>query len=112
MMEDFFRPELRPDSVPAVSAALLDDDGRIWVERFQPHRDFDEFLQASSGGGHHWNQESVWHVLAPDGVPLARVRLPPATRLRAVRADRVVVVTRDELDVESVRVFAIDKGEK
>ena len=36
------------------------------------------------------------------------VRLPSETRLLAVRSDRVVVVTRDSLDVEHVRVLAID----
>jgi hypothetical protein len=102
MLEDFFRPELRPSTLPALGSAMLDEDGRIWVARFQP-----DFASAIGGPEGLWRQESLWHVLDPDGTPIARVRLPPATRLLAVRSDRIVVVTRDDLDVETVRVLAI-----
>jgi hypothetical protein len=107
MMEDFFNPELLPDTLPVLGAVLLDEGGRIWVARFQLHEDF---LGAMSASDVLWDQEDVWHVLDADGTPIARVRLPAETRLLAVRRDRVIVVTRDELDVESVRVLSISKG--
>jgi hypothetical protein len=107
MLEDFFRPELRPNILPALGSAMLDEDGRIWVARFQLNEDLPS---AIAGPGEVWRQEDVWHVLDSDGTPISRVRLPPATRLLAVRSDRIVVVTRDDLDVETVRVLAIAKA--
>jgi hypothetical protein len=85
----------------------LDENGRIWVARFRPS---DDLPMAMVGGYEQWHEDDVWHVLDPDGSPMARVRLPPRTRLLDVRSDRVVVVTRDGLDVEHVRVLAIDAG--
>jgi hypothetical protein len=57
-----------------------------------------------------WRQGDIWHVLDSDGSPIARLQLPTRTRLLDVRSDRVAVVTRDEFDVEHVRVFAINRG--
>lgn len=106
MIEDLSTSPALPDTLPALASALLDDDGRIWVARFRPP---DDFLLAITGSTEQWHQEDVWHVLDPDGEPLARIRIPPETRLLAVRSDRVVVVTRDALNVESVRVLGIEK---
>lgn len=106
-IDDLSTPPALPDTLPALASALLDGDGRIWVARFRPP---DDFLLAITGSTEHWHQEDVWHVLDADGEPIARVRMPPETRLLAVRSDRVVVVTRDDLNVESVRVLGIEKG--
>jgi hypothetical protein len=95
LLEDLFNPDLLPELLPAVGAAVLDDDGRIWVARF--------FLNADL-----WKQEDVWHVLDSEGVPLARVPLVPSSRLAAVRGDRVALIVRDSLDVEQVRVFQLE----
>lgn len=105
MMKDLFAPPILPDTLPALSSALLDEDGRIWVARFRTPEDMPLVQEASKV----WHQEDMWHVLGPEGKPIARVRLPPDTRLVAVRSDRVIVVTRDDSDVESVRVLAINK---
>jgi hypothetical protein len=107
MLEDFFRAELRPNTLPALGSAMLDEDGRVWVARYQLNADI---LSAIGGPEGVWRQEELWHVLDPDGTPISRVRLPPATRLLAVRSDRIIVVTRDDLDVETVRVLAIAKA--
>lgn len=48
--------------------------------------------------------------LDADGHPLARVELPPNSRLAAVRQDRVALVVRASLDVEHVQVFMIEPG--
>jgi hypothetical protein len=104
MLDDWLEPELMPDSLPALGGAMLDEHGRIWVARFDLARDF---ISAMTGF-QQWQQEDVWHVLDAEGHPLARVRLPPESRLLAVRADRVALVTRNSLGAESVRVLAID----
>jgi YD repeat-containing protein len=97
LLEDLFRPDLLPELLPAVGAAVLDDDGRVWVARF--------FLNADL-----WKQEDVWHVLDSEGVPLARVPLVPSSRLAAVRGDRIALIVRDSLDVEQVQVFRLESG--
>lgn len=108
LIETLFHSDALPDVLPALGSVLLDEDGRIWVSRFRPTVDLGV---ATTGGYEPWSQEDVWHVLSADGIPVARVRLPSDTRLLAVREDRVAVVTRDSLGVESVRVLAIEAGE-
>jgi hypothetical protein len=110
MVEDFFRPELRPDTLPALASVMLDENGRIWVARFRLEEDLRSAIGARAAAD--WDQEDVWHVLDPDGNPIARVRMPPETRLLAVRSDRVAVVTRNELDVQTVRVLPITEPSK
>lgn len=97
LLEALFEPNLLPDTLPAVSSALLDDSGRIWVSQFRPTT-------------HDWNEQDRWHVLDPSGAPLARLQLPPSARLAAVKGSSVALVVRDELDVEHVRVFELVQG--
>ena len=104
LMDALFHPAVVPEALPALGTALLDENGRIWVQRFRPSEDL---RFALTGSHHQWQQEDLWHVLDADGHPLAQVQLPPNTRLLAVRHDRVAVVTRDQVDVEHVRVLAI-----
>jgi hypothetical protein len=106
MIELFFSSEVRPDTLPALGSALLDEDGRIWVARYRAP---DDPAVAFSGPEQEWRQRDLWHVLDADGKPIARVLLPPESRLLAVRSDRVAVATRDALRAESVRVLTIDK---
>jgi hypothetical protein len=107
ILELMFNPELLPDTLPALGGVLMDESGRVWVARFQPPIDFRVAL--SGRVDYEWRQEDIWHVLAADGKPIARVRLPAETRLLAVRSDRIAVVTRDDLDAETVRVLAIEQ---
>ena len=97
LLENLFRPDLLPERLPAIGAAMLDDEGRIWVARFWLSADL-------------WKQEDVWHVLDPDGVPLARLRLPPNSQLAYVHADHVALIVRDNLDVEQVQVYRLEPG--
>ena len=104
-VDAIFHPDVLPDLLPAIHSALLDEDGRMWVARFQPFEDLGE--RNSGNNLIQWRQEEIWHVLDVAGLPIARFRLPARTRLLAVQRDRVAVVTRDEFDVEHVRAFAI-----
>jgi len=107
LLEALFDASVVPDSLPAVASAVLDNRGRIWVSRFRPAT----MLPAARTGEYaQWHQEDLWHVLGSNGYPLARLRLPPNTRLVTVRDNHAVVVSRDALGVESVGVFDIDTG--
>jgi hypothetical protein len=97
ILDALFSPNVLPDLLPALGSAFRDEAGRIWVSRFQP-------TTAS------WNQEEAWCVLGPGGHPLARLRLPPDTRLAAGRGDLVALITRDSLDVESLSIFRLLQG--
>ena len=96
IVEAMFTPELLPETLPALGAALLDDRGRIWVARFQ----------ASTA---RWNQSDAWHVLDPEGTPLARLVLPDRARLAAVHGERVAVIVRDALDVEDLHIYTLER---
>jgi len=97
LLEAMFAPDLVPATLPALGGALIDDQRRIWVSRFQPSTQ-------------QWSQEDSWHVLDASGRPIARLPLPSRTRLAAVRDDRVALLMRDEFDVQHVRVFDIVRG--
>lgn len=97
IVDAMFEEDLLPSRLPALGSALLDDQDRIWVARFLPISE-------------RWAQVDSWHVLTPDGAPLARVRLPENSRLVAVSRGRVALVTRDELDLEHVRVFPLEQN--
>lgn len=97
LVEALFSPNVLPEVLPALGSALVDEGGRIWVARFRPTTEL-------------WSEEDSWHLLDPEGHPLARVKLPPHSRLVAVRQDRVALVMRDSLDVEHLRVFKLETG--
>lgn len=94
IMNALFSPNTLPDTLPALGPVLLSESGDIWVAAFAPSIEL-------------WEQESRWHVLSPEGRPLARITLPANSRLAAVRDSLVAIVVRDSLDVESVQVHAI-----
>jgi hypothetical protein len=92
LMEGMFDPELLPDTLPALSSAMLDESGRIWVCAYAPSPET-------------WNEAERWHLLDRDGEPVARLRLPTQARLVAARGNQIALVVRDTLDVEHVRVY-------
>jgi len=61
---------------------------------------------------HPWDQAETWHVLDRDGTPLGRLMLPLNARLEAVRSDRAVLIVRDELDVQHLRVYAVERSSR
>ena len=94
-----FDPVTFPERRPSIGRVVADDEGRLWVERFEPTR-LGSLLQVPG---------NRWTVLAADGRPIARLRLPPRTRLEAVRGDRIAVVRWDELDVQSAAVYELQR---
>jgi hypothetical protein len=76
---------------------MLGPDGEIWVMGFRSTL-------------HRWDETDRWHVLDSLGTPLARLSLPPDTRLLALAPGRVAVVVRDSLDVEHLRVLDLLRG--
>lgn len=83
-----------PDSYPALHGFLFDDEGHLWVS---------PITRADEG--------RVLDVFRLDGSYLGRVALPTARRSspRVIRANRMLVVARDSLDVPTVHVLRIQK---
>lgn len=88
-----FAQELLPEMRPAVGRALFDGDGRIWVARFEPSA----FI------------ETLWYILEPTGAPLAKLKIPVEKKalLAQAKRDRVLLITRDALDVPRIEVVRI-----
>jgi sugar lactone lactonase YvrE len=83
-----------PDVHPVHGGFLFDDAGRLWVMPVTGRR-----------------EQRVLDVFEPDGRYLGRVALPAPHRstLKAIRGNRMVVVIRDDDDVQSLAVIRIEK---
>ena len=92
-----FARELLPEHRPSIGRVFLDDNGLLWVERFEATR-LGTAVQVPG---------DQWSVLRDDGQPVAILRLPPKTRLEDVRGDLAVVVRRDSLDVQTVVIHRL-----
>lgn len=83
-----------PDTHPALYGFIVDDEGNVWVSPTPPAAD-----------------RRVMDVFRPDGQYLGSVplRLPQRSSPRVIRNNRMLVVTRDSLDVPSVTLLRVDK---
>jgi hypothetical protein len=78
-----------PSLLPAYTGLLVADDGTVWAGRHSP--------------------DTAWDVFADDGVLLGGVEVPPRFRPMSIRGGRVAGVWRDELGVEYVQVYAMER---
>lgn len=81
-----FGPELLPEARPALQELRADPIGRVWAGRWEASDD----------------TAPLFFVHDPAGQPLFSVRLPVGSELADVSRDRVLLITRDSLDVESL----------
>jgi hypothetical protein len=97
-LNDIVAPELLPKVRPAISRALWDDAGRLWLGRFEPPiRGLAEAFD--------------WVVLDSAFRPVGRLRLPELARLESVRGNELLVSVRDSLDVQTVEVWRVGRRE-
>ena len=95
-VNDIVAPELLPKVRPAISRALWDDTGRLWLGRFDaPTRGLAESYD--------------WVVLDTAMRPIGRVRLPEVARLESIRGDDLLLSVRDSLDVQTVQVWRVGR---
>jgi hypothetical protein len=87
--------EPMPDRVPAYSALLLDPHGNLWVGEYR----FELNL----------HPPERWLVFDPEGRLLTLVRMPPRFALLAVGNDHVFGRLTDELNVQYVAAFRIER---
>lgn len=93
-VNDIVAPELLSKVRSAISRALWDDAGRLWLGRFDaPARGLAE--------------ASDWVVLDAPARPVGRIRLPELARLESVRGNELLVSVRDSVDVQTVQVWRV-----
>lgn len=88
--------ELMPthEAFPALASIRLDGLGHLWVEEYPSPGD----------------RRSRWQVFDEDGRLVARLETPPGLRVLDIGTDYLVGVTRDDLGVERVLLYALDKA--
>lgn len=83
----------RPEARPAFTALMADDAGNLWVQQSR--------LPWESG---------MWYVFDSSGRLLGPVEMPSGFEPSHIGEDFVVGVVTDELGVQRVRVYGIEKG--
>jgi len=83
-----------PENLPFTRAILVDESDHIWVEEYRAP----------------WESEPTWQVFDAEGRWLGGVRTPPRLRIYEIGADYLLGAWRDELNVEYVRRYALDRG--
>lgn len=83
-----------PELVPVYQDLLVDGEGRLWVEHFRMPAD----------------SVSVRDVFGPDGAWLGTLAFPPRFEPRSMRDGRVAGIHRDDLGIETVRVYELGMG--
>ncbi len=83
-----------PEQFPLVDELHADTEDRVWVRRYR--------VPAAE-------TTQVLHIFGPDGLLAGTIHLPDQLELRFATGDRLAGVWRDEMDVQSVRVYAIER---
>jgi hypothetical protein len=81
-------------TVPFYSRALGDDAGNLWLREYDVPEE----------------PEPAWMIFDPEGRLLGTVALPADFTPSHIGEDFVLGVWRDELDVERVRMYGLEKG--
>jgi hypothetical protein len=98
---------------PRIGRMLVDEEGLLWVMAFpRLERDFvSENLMTAYRGPYLLEPEGGrWRVLNRKGEVLAELRTPPRVFVVEVGADYVLGISKDQLGVESVVVYGLDRG--
>jgi hypothetical protein len=82
-----------PDYLPPHGDFLADDEGHLWVPEY-----------AVRGA------PRAWSVFDPQGHLLGEVEIPPGGRVTQIGTDFVLGFWRDEMDVEEVRMYGLNRA--
>lgn len=98
------------DSYPAYASIQAGPEGSIWVQRLQRPSDLPEgereaFDPRLGFGSHRWD------VFDADGRYLGVIEMPPRFQPLRFEDDRILGIQRDELDVQSVLILRIRRGD-
>jgi hypothetical protein len=88
------------ERLPVFRKVIVDELGFIWIRRYDP-------LSHSFALGGRVGPGGRWTVLTPDGMDAGSIDVPPEVEPFQITADAIVGIARDELGVESVRVYPL-----
>lgn len=98
---------------PAFAQLLWSSDGHIWARRFD-HLDAIEFFDYSrliqTMPSPEFGEPRRWDVLDPSGAYLGSIPTPPKFTAFEVGPDWLLGVWRDELDLQHVRFYSVDRN--
>lgn len=80
-----------PDFMPAFASMYADAEDYLWIERYR-------------GPG---EEVPVFDILSPDGALVGQAQLPAGSAVLEIGSDFLLVLQRDELDVEYVRLLEL-----
>jgi hypothetical protein len=105
------------DSLSIAESFFLDDQGFLWVRRSPAGDDEGRRWEVlappdfeESSGWVVWLSSGLHDVFRPDGVYLGTMRLPQGFDVMEIGADYVLGVARDEMGVEYVQVYGLERG--
>jgi hypothetical protein len=93
MMRDHLEEMALPPTRPAYGNLMVDDSGNLWAGEYARYP----------------AAPRTWTVFATSGELLGEVTVPDRFKVLQIGADWMLGVGRDELDVEYVRVYRIDR---
>lgn len=94
------------DRVPQIGGLLIDSRGLLWVKRYEPTADA---LYVKEGNALGPTTGGMWRVFRRDGQLVARVRMPEGVAPLQIEDDRILGLSRDELDVQRVVVHRLER---
>jgi hypothetical protein len=105
-------PFEHPDTYPFFGCLLSDSDGGLWVMAFPPSREPIGTWQVSTTINPPYVEEggARWRVLDSRGRLVATVRTPARFFPLEVGTDWILGVVQDELEVESVRLYGLQRS--
>jgi len=96
-----------PETHPAYDRLVATSEGELWVQRPQIEPPWSEAIDYNPVRPH----PSEWDIFSDDGRWLATVTVPGRFRVMDVRDGVVAGVAKDELDVERVQVWRLQRPE-
>lgn len=88
----FWAPIPLPERLPAYEQIVLDRAGNLWLAEYMV-----------------LDETPIWQVISPDGRWLGSLTTPPGGRISEIGRDYVLGTWRDEMDVETVRMYGLEK---
>lgn len=93
-LRSYYRDAHYPVHMPAYRSFKVDPLGYLWVEEYRPT----------------WEGPPAWMIFDPDGVLSAEANFPPGLRVTEVGVDHILGVSQDDLGVEYVQLFRLERG--
>ncbi|HVT43401.1 MAG TPA: 6-bladed beta-propeller, partial [Thermoanaerobaculia bacterium] len=85
-----------PGTMPPYDRAIADSEGNVWLSDYRPAR----------------HEPATWRVFSPDGVFLGSIDAPAQFEVIQIGTDFILAHWSDEMDVEHIRVYALNKPQE